>query len=75
MEFIEEDLREIAEYAPHSKTIQLLSANPLAMTSNKFKPILEKIMLSLMIKGLSDSYEFQNSVCQSVTDVMNSHNK
>lgn len=43
MEFIEEDLREIAEYAPHSKTIQLLSANPLAMTSNKFKPILEKI--------------------------------
>ena len=43
MEFIEDDLREIAEYAPHSKTIQLLSANPLAMTSNKFKPILEKI--------------------------------
>ena len=43
MELIEDDLREIAAYAPQSKTIQLLSANPLAMTSNKFKPILEKI--------------------------------
>lgn len=43
MEFIEEDLQELAKYAPHSKTIQLLSANPLVMTYNKFKPILEKI--------------------------------
>lgn len=43
MEIIEEDLKEIANYAPHSKTIQLLSANPLVMTYNKFKPILEKV--------------------------------
>lgn len=43
MELIEEDLQELAKLAPESKTIQLLSANPLIMTYNKLKPILEKI--------------------------------
>ncbi len=43
MELIEEDLQELKKIAPHVKTIQLLSANPLVMTYNKFKPILEKI--------------------------------
>ena len=43
MEIIEEDLKELAQVAPHSKTIQLLSANPLVMTYNKLRPILEKI--------------------------------
>lgn len=43
MKLIEEDLQELAKLAPESKTIQLLSANPLVMTYNKLRPILEKI--------------------------------
>lgn len=43
MEWIEEDLVELSKLAPHAKTIQLLSANPLVMTYNKLLPILEKI--------------------------------
>ncbi len=43
MELIEEDLKELAKLVPNAKTIQLLSANPLVMTYNKLKPILEKI--------------------------------
>ncbi len=43
MEWIEEDLREIAGMTPNARTIQLLSANPLAMTYDKLAPILELI--------------------------------
>lgn len=43
MELIEEDLQELAKLVPNAKTIQLLSANPLVMTYNKLRPILEKI--------------------------------
>ncbi|MBQ6463921.1 MAG: radical SAM protein [Pseudobutyrivibrio sp.] len=43
MEWIEEDLQEIAEIAPDATTIQLLSANPLCMTYDKLATILEKI--------------------------------
>ena len=43
MEMIEEDLQELAKLVPNAKTIKLLSANPLVMTYNKLKPILEKI--------------------------------
>jgi len=43
MEMIEEDLQELAKLVPNAKTIQLLSANPLVMTYNKLKLILEKI--------------------------------
>ena len=43
MEWIEEDLQEIASMAPNARTIQLLSANPLAMTYDKLAPILEMI--------------------------------
>lgn len=43
MEWIEEDLRELAEIAPEAKTIQLLSANPLCMAYEKLMPILEMI--------------------------------
>ncbi|WP_407453000.1 radical SAM protein [Methanobrevibacter sp.] len=43
MELIEEDLQELKKVDPPVKTIQLLSANPLVMTYNKFKPIPEKI--------------------------------
>lgn len=43
MEWIEEDLQELAAIVPHAKTIQLLSANPLAMSYSKLAPILEMI--------------------------------
>ncbi len=43
MEYIEEDLKEIAEIVPNARTIQLLSANPLVMTYDKLVPILEMI--------------------------------
>ena len=40
---IEDDLRELAATTPHAPTIQLLSANPLALSYDKLRPILEKI--------------------------------
>ncbi len=43
MEWIEEDLKELADTVPDATTIQLLSANPLCMTYDKLKPILEMI--------------------------------
>ncbi len=43
MEWIEADLRELSQSVPDAKTIQLLSANPLAMTYEKLAPILEMI--------------------------------
>ncbi len=43
MEWIEEDLKELAEVVPEATTIQLLSANPLCMTYDKLAPILEMI--------------------------------
>ena len=43
METIEEDLRELAATVPHARTIQLLSANPLAPPYDKMAPILEKV--------------------------------
>lgn len=43
MEWIEEDLRELAGMVPEAKTIQLLSANPLCLTYDRLAPILEKI--------------------------------
>ena len=43
MEQIEEDLGEIARLTPDARTIQLLSANPLALSYNKLAPILQKI--------------------------------
>ncbi len=42
-EWIEEDLKELAQTVPEVKTIQLLSANPLALSYENLYPILEKI--------------------------------
>ena len=39
MEWIEEDLKELAEYDPEARTIQLLSANPLALSYERLEPI------------------------------------
>ena len=62
------DAAKTFDLSPAYKEIQEKMINEL---KENYKPILEKIMLSLMIKGLSDSYEFQNSVCRSATEVMN----
>lgn len=43
MEWIEQDLKELAEIVPDAKTIQLLSGNPLCLTYNKLMPILKMI--------------------------------
>lgn len=40
---IEEDLAEVAHLTPDARTIQLLSANPLALSYDKMAPILQKI--------------------------------
>ena len=39
MEWIEEDLKELAECDPNARTIQLLSANLLVLTYDKLAPI------------------------------------
>lgn len=43
LEWIEEDLREICAIQPHAKTIQLLSANPMALSYDRLMPRLELI--------------------------------
>ncbi len=43
IEWIEEDLRELQASDPHAKTIQLLSANPLALSYDRLMPRLELI--------------------------------
>ena len=43
MEWIEEDLKELRTTVPHAKTIQLLSANPMALTYDRLMPRLELI--------------------------------
>ena len=43
MEWIEEDLKEIAAIDPNARTIQLLSANPLVLTYDKLAAIFEMI--------------------------------
>ncbi len=43
MEWIEEDLKELAETDPDATTIQLLSANPLVLGYDRLAPILEMI--------------------------------
>lgn len=42
-EWIEEDLKELVQTVPEAKTIQLLSANPLALSYENLYTILEKI--------------------------------
>ena len=42
-EWIEEDLQELAQTDPDATTIQLLSANPLALSYDRLAPILEMI--------------------------------
>ena len=43
VDLIEQDLIELSATVPHARTIQLLSANPLALTYDKLVPILEMI--------------------------------
>lgn len=64
MEWIEEDLREIAEIAPDATTIQLLSANPLALSFEKLEPILK--MINEYLPKMEYIY-----ACTRVTDIRN----
>jgi len=43
MEWLEEDLQHLSRTVPHAKTIQLLSANPLALSFDRLMPRLELI--------------------------------
>lgn len=63
-EWIEEDLREIAEIAPDATTIQLLSANPLALSFEKLEPILK--MINQYLPKMEYIY-----ACTRVTDIRN----
>ncbi len=64
VEWIEEDLRELAEIVPDAKTIQLLSANPLCMTYDRLVPILE--MINRYLPKMEYIY-----ACTRVTDIRN----
>ncbi len=64
MEWIEEDLKELAAVAPDARTIQLLSANPLCMTYDKLAPILE--MINRYLPKMEYIY-----ACTRVTDIRN----
>jgi len=64
MEWIEEDLRELAEMVPEARTIQILSANPLCMTYDKLVPILE------LIHRYLPKMEYVYA-CTRVTDIKN----
>ena len=43
MEWIEEDLTELAVHDPDAETIRLLSANPLVLACDKLVPVFETI--------------------------------
>lgn len=64
IEWIEEDLKEIAEMTPDATTIQLLSANPLALSFEKLEPIL------LMINRYLPKMEYIYAATR-VTDIRN----
>lgn len=64
MEWIEEDLKELAAMAPEAKTIQLLSANPLALSYDRLAPVLE--MIHRYLPHIEDIY-----TAGRVTDVCN----
>ena len=64
IEWIEEDLKELAECDPNARTIQLLSANPLALTFDKLEPIL------VMIKKYLPKMEYIYAATR-VSDIKN----
>lgn len=43
MEYVEQDLKEIASVMPHARIIQILSANPLALSFTNLKKFFDKI--------------------------------
>lgn len=64
MEVIEEDLKELAMTYPHARTIQLLSANPFALSFEKLEAIF------LMIRKYLPDIEYIYG-CTRVTDFQN----
>ncbi len=63
-EWVEEDLKEIREVAPGAETIQLLSANPLALSFEKLEPIL--VMINKYLPNIKYIY-----AATRVTDICN----
>ena len=63
-EWIEADLKEIAEMSPDATTIQLLSANPLALLFEKIEPIL--VMINKYLPKIEYIY-----AATRVTDIRN----
>ncbi len=63
-EWIEADLKEIAEMSPDATTIQLLSANPLALSFEKIEPIL--VMINKYLPKIEYIY-----AATRVTDIRN----
>lgn len=68
MEWIEQDLQEIASIAPDARTIQLLSANPLAMTYDKLAPIQAENTVTIM-PSTPQRYSASASRCSSAQAV------
>ncbi|MBR4164069.1 MAG: radical SAM protein [Solobacterium sp.] len=64
LEWIEEDLKELSEIFPEARTIQLLSANPLAPSFEKLLPIFE--MIHQYLPKMEKIY-----LCTRVTDIQN----
>ncbi len=64
MEWIEEDLKELSGCDPDAKTIQLLSANPLALSFEKLEPIL--VMINKYLPKIEYIY-----AATRVTDIRN----
>ncbi len=64
MEWIEEDLKEICAIAPDAKTIQLLSANPMALSYDRLMPRLK--LIRQYLPKLEHMY-----TCTRVTDITN----
>ena len=64
IEHIEEDLQEIASIEPNATTIQLLSANPLALSFEKLEPIL--VMINRYLPKMEYIY-----AATRVTDIRN----
>ena len=64
IEHIEEDLQEIASIEPNATTIQLLSANPLALSFEKLEPIL--VMINKYLPKMEYIY-----AATRVTDIRN----
>ncbi len=73
MDVIEADLRELAATVPGARTIQLMSANPLALPYSRLAPILEKIREYLpnieYVYGAGRVTDFRNKTVEQLREL------